>query len=314
MSTIYLGMLLGLPHLEMAGWGCIYSPNTNRAVGEKLLLSAAHRTVRWCTGQRTVACLMRLVVALSEQETVGAAGFPHRTVQSSHRTVWWSSLRVPPGISRWAAVPWCTRQSDMWAPDSPVCHQTVWCSTHRQSAGSTLGLFLDLFNVFFWGVAFVNSLVQVILASCELQTQTLENLLVHGLCWSSNTKTQLVKWPEVHFPYTPQGKPTLVDMDTQIVMASNRLPIPTIISRLVASCGWHENSFTLPAIHNPPLPKSRLWCRWCHLYTKEIDDFFIALCHDDLYSLGCRTTQPISRSIVVHNPHSTPKSPLWCHC
>jgi hypothetical protein len=89
----------------------------------------------------------------------------------------------------------------VWAPDSPVCHRTVRCSTHRHSAGSTLGLFLDLFKVFFWGVAFPNSLVQVDLASCELQTQTLEILLVHGLCCSSNTKTQLAKWPGVHFPY-----------------------------------------------------------------------------------------------------------------
>jgi hypothetical protein len=42
----------------------------------------------------------------------------------------------------------------------------------------------------------------ILFASCELQTQTLENLLVHGLCCSSNTKTQLAKWPGVHFPYT----------------------------------------------------------------------------------------------------------------
>jgi hypothetical protein len=119
MSTICLGMLLGLPHLEMAGWGVFIAPNTNRTVGEKLLLSAAHRTVRWCTGQRTVACPVRLAVALSEQVTVGAAGFPHRTVRSSHRTVRWSSLWVPPGTSRWATVPWCTGQSGVWAPDSP---------------------------------------------------------------------------------------------------------------------------------------------------------------------------------------------------
>jgi len=79
-------------------------------------------------------------------------------------------------------------------PDSPMrLAQTV--------RNNTLGLFLDLLNVFFWGVAFLNSLVQVNLASCELQTQTLENLLVHGLCCSSNTKTQLAKWPGVHFPY-----------------------------------------------------------------------------------------------------------------
>jgi hypothetical protein len=119
MSTICLGMSLGLPHLEMAGWGVFIAPNTNIAVGEKLLLSAAHRTVRWCTGQRTVACPVRLAVSLSEQVIVGVAGFPHRTVRSSHRTVRWSSLRVPPGTSRWAAVPWCIGQSGVWPPDRP---------------------------------------------------------------------------------------------------------------------------------------------------------------------------------------------------
>jgi hypothetical protein len=31
----------------------------------------------------------------------------------------------------------------------------------------------------------------ILFASCELQT--LESLLVHGLCYSSNTKTQLAK-------------------------------------------------------------------------------------------------------------------------
>jgi hypothetical protein len=108
-----------------------------------------HRTVWWCTRQRTVACPVRLAVALSEQVTVGAAGFSHLTVRCSHRTVRWSSLRVPPGTSCWAKVPWCTGQSGLWAPDSPVCHRTVRCSTHRQSACCTLGLFLDLFNVFF---------------------------------------------------------------------------------------------------------------------------------------------------------------------
>jgi hypothetical protein len=107
-------------------------PNSKLAVGEKQQLSAAHRTVRWCTGQRrTVRCApVRLAVALSEQVTVGAAGFSHRTVR-------WSFLRVPPGTSRWAEVPRCTGQSGVWAPDSPVCHRTVRCFTHRQSAGST---------------------------------------------------------------------------------------------------------------------------------------------------------------------------------
>jgi hypothetical protein len=62
MCTICLDMLLGLPPLQIA-------------VGEKLLFSVAHRTVRRCTGQRTVACPVRLAIALSEQVTVGAIGF-----------------------------------------------------------------------------------------------------------------------------------------------------------------------------------------------------------------------------------------------
>jgi hypothetical protein len=138
MSTICLGMSLGLPHLEMVGWGVFIAPNTNRAVGEKMPLSAAHRTVRWCTGQCTVACPVCLAVALSEQVTVGAVGFPHRTVQ-------WSSLRVPPGTSHWAAVPWCTGQSGV-PPDSPVLHaQTV----RRQHTPSILDSSLIFLMSFF---------------------------------------------------------------------------------------------------------------------------------------------------------------------
>jgi hypothetical protein len=43
-------------------------PNTNLAVGEKLLLSAAHRTVQY-------PYPVRLAVGLTPQMTVGAAGF-----------------------------------------------------------------------------------------------------------------------------------------------------------------------------------------------------------------------------------------------
>jgi hypothetical protein len=48
-------MSLGLPHLEMAGWGVFIAPNTKLAVGGKLLLSVVHRTV-WCP------CPVRLAV------------------------------------------------------------------------------------------------------------------------------------------------------------------------------------------------------------------------------------------------------------
>jgi hypothetical protein len=44
MSTICLDMLLGLPHLEMAGWGGIYSHQPIVAVGEGCR-RWAHRTL-----------------------------------------------------------------------------------------------------------------------------------------------------------------------------------------------------------------------------------------------------------------------------
>jgi hypothetical protein len=111
---------------------------------------------------------------------------------------------MPPGTCRWATIPWCTGQSGVW-------HQTARCATGQSGApdqivhcGNTSFVSwtsLDLHNVFFWGVAFLNALVQVTLASCELQTQTLANILVHKLFWSSNTKTYWAKWLGVHFPY-----------------------------------------------------------------------------------------------------------------
>jgi hypothetical protein len=39
------------------------------------MLFAAHRTVRWCTGQCTVHCLVCLVVGLTLQLTIGAQAF-----------------------------------------------------------------------------------------------------------------------------------------------------------------------------------------------------------------------------------------------
>jgi hypothetical protein len=44
MSTICLGMFLGLLHLEMASWGVFIAPSTNLVVGEKLCSL-------WHTGQ-----------------------------------------------------------------------------------------------------------------------------------------------------------------------------------------------------------------------------------------------------------------------
>jgi hypothetical protein len=84
MSILCLGMLFGLPHLGMAGRGCIIAPNTKLVVGEKLLLSAAHRIVRWGTGQSGAPVI--------GSDTAGdrwRAGFLHQIVWISHQTVWW---------------------------------------------------------------------------------------------------------------------------------------------------------------------------------------------------------------------------------
>jgi hypothetical protein len=66
MSTICLGMSLGLPHLRMAGWGVFIAPNTIIAVGGKLMLSAVtpdspvvHRTVHCSLSGAPSCCLIR---------------------------------------------------------------------------------------------------------------------------------------------------------------------------------------------------------------------------------------------------------------
>jgi hypothetical protein len=74
MSTICLGMLFGLPHLGMVGWCVFIAPNAKLAVGEKLLLSAAHRTIR-------CLCPVRLAVGSDTAGDRWRAGFLHRTVR-----------------------------------------------------------------------------------------------------------------------------------------------------------------------------------------------------------------------------------------
>jgi hypothetical protein len=98
MSNICLGMLLGLPHLGMAGSGDIYRPQ--------------HKSSRW----RKVAALcgapdspVRLAVGLTPQVTVGAARFyTGQSVCHTGQSGGFSPL-VPPGTSRPSA------------PDSPTC-------------------------------------------------------------------------------------------------------------------------------------------------------------------------------------------------
>jgi hypothetical protein len=101
MSIICLGMLLGLTHLGMAGWGGIYRPQHKTSRWRKVVAlcgtsdsPVVHRTVR-------CPCPLCLTVGLTPQVTVGAADF--YTGQSGG-----FSPLVPPRTSRWAIVPWCT--------------------------------------------------------------------------------------------------------------------------------------------------------------------------------------------------------------
>jgi hypothetical protein len=71
MSTICLGMLLGLPHLGILVGVVFIDPNTKLAIGEKLLLSVAHRTVQWCTGLYDAPYPLRVAVGLTPQVIVG---------------------------------------------------------------------------------------------------------------------------------------------------------------------------------------------------------------------------------------------------
>jgi hypothetical protein len=106
-----LGMSLGIPHLGMAGWGVFIAPNTKLAVGEKMLLSVAHRTIRWCTRQRTVHYPVCQVVGLTPQTTVGAQAFYIGHSGCYTRQSGGLLSTVPPGTSRWGYCSWCTGQS-----------------------------------------------------------------------------------------------------------------------------------------------------------------------------------------------------------
>jgi hypothetical protein len=75
-------MLLGLPHLEMIGWVVFIGHNTILAVGEKLLLSAAHQTVR-------CLCPVHLAVGSDTAGDRWRWRLLHRKVWTSHQTVRW---------------------------------------------------------------------------------------------------------------------------------------------------------------------------------------------------------------------------------
>jgi hypothetical protein len=126
MSTIWLGMLLGLPHLEVAGWGGIYSHQPNYSRWRRLLAMGApespvhHRTVSGAPPRHPV------VRAWSWSTVGGYALMWHRTVRCPSDLLLW--------LLSWLYVALFIRQSrplradsrcSAGAPDSPVAHRTV---------------------------------------------------------------------------------------------------------------------------------------------------------------------------------------------
>jgi hypothetical protein len=160
MSTICLGMSLGLPHMEMAGWGCIYSPNTKLAVGGKLLLSVVHRTVRW--GHRTVRCpcpVNLAVGSVSAGDRWCACFFAPDSPDFTPDSL----VVFPPRCHLELAV----RATVPGAPDSPAC------GTGQSDCGNTsslLGLYLFFIMSSFEVLLSSMSWSKLLLASCELQT------------------------------------------------------------------------------------------------------------------------------------------------
>jgi hypothetical protein len=181
MSILCLGMLLGLPHLEMAGWmKYIYMSQLNSSHWRKAV-------VLYGTPDSPVE---------APDSPMPLSGVPSRWIW--HRR-WPLALQAFTPDS-----PVVTLNSSVVTPNSPVaslpqCHQELAvglqfpgvpespsCATgqssvpDRQSAcDNTFLCFLDfawylliftcnLHNVLFWGVAFLNTLVQVTLTSCEI--------------------------------------------------------------------------------------------------------------------------------------------------
>jgi hypothetical protein len=133
MSTICLGMLVGLPHLEMAGWACIYSPQHKYSRWRKAaaFYGAPDRPVG--SLDRPCPCPMCLAVGLSEQMSVGAQAF-HTGPSGLHTG---QSGGLPSEchleLAVGARVP--------GAPDSPTCGHRTTQTVRRQHTWTFLGSF-----------------------------------------------------------------------------------------------------------------------------------------------------------------------------
>jgi hypothetical protein len=157
MSTICLGMLLGLPHSEMAGWGYLQTPPTIITIGQKQQLSVDGRTGQ-SGAHRTSTVHCPVPYHVSRPLGSVAIGRWIRQLprlSDAHRTVWCYSPRAPiVGLS--AQTGRCpTRQSS--------AHQTDYGSL----AGAPLVrrltvLFID-FSLFLWASFVLESWTSMLL-------------------------------------------------------------------------------------------------------------------------------------------------------
>jgi hypothetical protein len=177
--------------------GVYIGPNSNIIVGEKLMLSTAHRTV-WCPVRCATGCWIRHV-------TVGAVSLASDS-PVSHRTVRWLSSTVPPGTSHWATILWCTGQSGGVASDTSVL------SVRQSTGGNTYLMSCTLLDTC-W-----SSFMVFLMSSCEVLLPQCLSPSHFSILWTTNTNTSnhiilramliikhqnhLAKWLEVHFPYT----------------------------------------------------------------------------------------------------------------
>jgi hypothetical protein len=165
---------LGSQTLEWPVGLVFIDPITKLAVGEKLLLSATHRTVRWSTGQsgalsnapnhwmwhRRWPLMHRLFTPDTPDVTLDSL------VDSLHQC----HLELAVGLLFLGALDSLacgTGQSGALQRDSPSVATLFFVSW---TCLILVDLHFDLHNVFFWGVSFLNALVQITLAFCELQT------------------------------------------------------------------------------------------------------------------------------------------------
>jgi hypothetical protein len=127
MSTIWLGMLLGLPLLEVAGWGGIYSHQPNCSHWRRLLAMGAPDSVR-CIATSSCSSGLELVDRWRLcPHTAPDSPVRHRTVRCPSDQLLWLLSRSLFCTVHCQSRPlradsrccWCTGQSG-GTPDSPV--------------------------------------------------------------------------------------------------------------------------------------------------------------------------------------------------